>query len=529
MPGLNLFTGTGEMTLDFDFKHIFKRICMLIRSPAGIVLNNGHIINSMMLARYLSWLPACDEQAVTKLLHPDDPQDVPHAVELMLAVIEFSKSQHTLISDSFSINVDTCADLTSISLLSALLQSILIPFIDIDLSLSQQFEHLSRYAHLAFAFFHAHHHSFMSYQLYYDMQTMVKNAFFCLAKQQCLDPRAPFFLGDVRDDPLEILFGCTHMIGGHNSACSYAQALDRLAAAKDIDGLNLAHYSYVELFTATSSIDMLCPFGQNKYLGISGTDDELDNPSQVPRPPPPITTSPTSQCLLETVLSEDGVEAQSNQPHTIDPLSPPLPQGPGICPDNYLLYSGRWIHKQTVCRLVVNKDFISKSLNLLEHIRAGYTKVNKRIDMSAGRITNQNLFLVGDIFLTILRSTQTLSIGILHSTTATLSGISRSSINIGVMKASRTTVKITGQLLSIISTRPLPDISQVFLWDSRYITARSVIQGSSQSTERVIVVTVPGSLVEPVNPEPTFIRLRDDINVDEFLQVNGGQSTWQIS
>ncbi|KIK32160.1 hypothetical protein CY34DRAFT_111077, partial [Suillus luteus UH-Slu-Lm8-n1] len=178
MPGLNLFTGAGEMTLDFDFKHIFKRICTLIQSPAGIVLNNGRIINSMMLARYLSWLPTYDETAVTKLLHPDDPQDVPRAVELMLVVIEFTKTQNSLISDSFSIDVDTRADLASIALLSALLQSILIPFIDVELSLTQQFDHLSRYAHLAFAFFHAHCHSFMSYQLYYDTQTMVKNTFF---------------------------------------------------------------------------------------------------------------------------------------------------------------------------------------------------------------------------------------------------------------------------------------------------------------------------------------------------------------
>ncbi|KAG1804304.1 uncharacterized protein BJ212DRAFT_1284482, partial [Suillus subaureus] len=322
--------------------------------------------------------------------------------------------------------------------------------------------------------------------------------------------------------------------------------------------LDLAHYSYAELFTATSGIDMLHLFGQNKYLGINSTDDELDDPSQVPRPPPLIAMSPTSQCLLEMVLSEDGVEgaglrelqgenddeeimltfqealiddlptdappAQSNHPHTLDPLSPPLPQGLGICPNDYLLYSGCWIHKQMVCCLVVNKDFVSKLLNQLECIHAGYTKVNKQINISAGHITNQNLFLIGDIFLTILCSTRTLSIGILHLTTATLSSISQSSINIGMMKASRTMVKITGQLLSIISTRPLPDISQVFLWDGGYITAHLVIQGSSQSTEHVIVVTVPGSLVEPVNPEPTFIRLHDNINVDEFLQVNGGQS-----
>jgi hypothetical protein len=49
------------------------------------------------------------------------------------------------------------------------------------------------------------------------------------------------------------------------------------------------------------------------------------------------------------------------------------------------------------------------------------------------------------------------------------------------------------------------------------------------ATERVVIVTVPGSLVEPINPDPTFIRLRDDINTDNFAQVSGGQSTWQIA
>jgi hypothetical protein len=170
-----------------------------------------------------------------------------------------------------------------------------------------------------------------------------------------------------------------------------------------------------------------------------------------------------------------------------------------------------------------------KSLNHLERVRTGYTKVNKRIDMSAGRITDHNLFFIGDIFLTVLRSGHTLSIGVLCSTTATLNGISHASINIAVMKAPRSTVKITGQLLTVVPTHSVPDVPQSFLWDGGYVTARSIIQGTDESTARIVVVTVPGALVEPVNPEPTFIRLRDDVNSNEFCQVNSGQSTWQIS
>ncbi|KAG1861685.1 hypothetical protein F4604DRAFT_1929762 [Suillus subluteus] len=624
MPGLNLFTGDNEVRLDFDFKHIFKCICTLLWSPAGVVLNNGRIINSMMLAWYLVWLPAYDEAAVMKLLHPDDPQDVPRAVELILAIIEFSKLQHTIVADSFSTDIKTRADLQSITLLSALLKSIILPFTDISLWLSKQVMLLSRYSHLTFAFFHAHQRSFMSYQLYYDTQTMTKNSMFCIAKQQDLDSHAPFFLGDVRDDPLEILFGRTCMIGGHNSVSSYAQALNHLGTAKDINSvfrhhpnldpghrrlklmcqegvdhinhevwkgdiisgrcdlplawrsgrdaalsilttsqLDSIHYSFAEHFN-TPGIDMLRPFGDNKYLGIS--QDELQDTSDIPKLPPAVVAVPPLQCLETVLTQEDGDEvrdanvalegeddddeelilnfqealidestdpAPSTQPSSkfsMNPSSPPLPQGPGIQPDDYLLYNGRWIHKQTICRLVINKDFISKLLNRLERVRGGFMKVNKWINMSAGQITDRNLFLVGDIFLTILCSSHTLSIGVLRSTAVTLNGVSCASINITIMKALCTTAKITRQLLTIIPTHSTSsDIAQYCLWDGGYVTARSLIPGTSNSMERIVIVTVPGTLIEPVNPEMTFIHLHDDIDTDAFSQVSSGQSTWQVS
>ncbi|KAG2344265.1 hypothetical protein BDR05DRAFT_975625 [Suillus weaverae] len=138
MPGLNTFTGDDEITLDFNFKHIFKCFCTLIHSPAGITLNHGRLINAVMLAHYLVWLPAYDEASIVKLLHLDDPQDVPRAVKLMSAIIDFSKSQHAILNDSFSSDIDTRADLASITLLSSVIESILIPFINVDLLLMEQ-------------------------------------------------------------------------------------------------------------------------------------------------------------------------------------------------------------------------------------------------------------------------------------------------------------------------------------------------------------------------------------------------------
>ncbi|KAG1718200.1 hypothetical protein EDD22DRAFT_855598 [Suillus occidentalis] len=618
MPGLNTMTGDAEVTLNFDFKHIFKRFCTLICSPSGIVLNNGHIINSMMLVRYLVWLPTYDETSVIKLLHPDDSQDVPRAIELMQAIVNFSKSQHALLNDSFSSDVETHADLMSITLLSHIIESILMPFINTKLLLSKQVHHLSCYSHLTFTIFCVHQRSFMPFQLYYDTQTAVKNIVFNIAKQQVLDRNSPFFLGDCRDDQLELMFGRSHMIGGHNSRCTYSQALDRLGAAKDIDGVFKRHpeldpghqrlslgkriedvdhinqqmwrgdiicghcdlssawqrgceialfiltssqidpinYSFAELFRDPGT-DILRPLGMNKYFGIA--EEDPDNSSCVPNPLPAPVSMPSQ--VLETMMpdSEAGeiqvadmstedddeepmltfeealtTECVSDVPGTpshhfpTDPSIPALVQGPGIRADDYLLYKDRWIHKQTICRLVINKEFISKSFNRLERVR-GYTKVNKRIDMCAGRITDQNSFLIGDVFLTILQSARTISIAILRSISVTLNDVSRSLINTTSLKACHTTAKVTGQLLALMLTVPSPSSPLLFLWNGGYIKSRSAIPGTTESTERVVIVSVPSFLVEPINPEPTYIRLHEDVNSDDFLEIQGGQSMWQVS
>ncbi|KAG2343779.1 hypothetical protein BDR05DRAFT_975796 [Suillus weaverae] len=163
ISGLNTFTGDNEVTLDFDFKRIFKHqfyICTLIHPPAGITLNNSHIINAMMLLLYLIWLPAHDEASITKLLHPDDPQDVPHAIELMQAIMSLSKSKQASIDNSFSTDIDLHADLMSIKLL---------------------IQYLTHYAQIVI--FCLHCHTFMPYQLYYDTHIMVKNIMFCIQKQ----------------------------------------------------------------------------------------------------------------------------------------------------------------------------------------------------------------------------------------------------------------------------------------------------------------------------------------------------------
>ncbi|KAF7338629.1 hypothetical protein MVEN_02089200 [Mycena venus] len=230
MAGLNLYTGCNQITLDFDYKHIFKRICTLLRSTQGIVLNNGRVINPAMLARYLIRLPQHSPESVQKMLYPHDPQDVPRAIELLEAVVAVGEL------DYGNMDANTCGDVDALRLLGSVIKAILEPFTNVHMSLTEQITSLSTFAHLSFTLFRVSRTQYMSNQLYGDSQTMVKNAIFCLAKQQVLDPNEPFYIFQVGDDPLERLFGKLRMLGGHNTAMSYAQAIDRLGDASDLQG-----------------------------------------------------------------------------------------------------------------------------------------------------------------------------------------------------------------------------------------------------------------------------------------------------
>ncbi|KIJ12467.1 hypothetical protein PAXINDRAFT_14668 [Paxillus involutus ATCC 200175] len=204
LPGLNLRTGNDLVTLDFDFKHVFKRFCTLIRSRAGMYLNNGRCINSFLLERYLTMIDGIDEAATCKLLYLDDPQDVPRAVSLMRAVITLSQIdpvKWALNSDDPYPNADKIADFDALKIIGHILDNLLQPYTNVNLTISEQVVHLSCFAHLLYASYRNQHRRLMPNQLYYDSQSMVKNAIFTIAKQQELDSAAPHYVPNLGRRP----------------------------------------------------------------------------------------------------------------------------------------------------------------------------------------------------------------------------------------------------------------------------------------------------------------------------------------
>ncbi|KIJ38670.1 hypothetical protein M422DRAFT_176215, partial [Sphaerobolus stellatus SS14] len=86
----------------------------------------------------------------------------------------------------------------------------------------------------------AHGTSFISGQLYHNLQSMIKNVYFCVTKQRLLDPTCGFYLCQVDDDRLENLFGTVRTLT-HDRNVDTLQLVDRLTSAGDINTILTEH------------------------------------------------------------------------------------------------------------------------------------------------------------------------------------------------------------------------------------------------------------------------------------------------
>ncbi|KAJ7088428.1 hypothetical protein B0H15DRAFT_982116, partial [Mycena belliarum] len=240
LPGLNLYTGEGGLTMDFDYKHLFKRLCTLLCSLAGILVNNV-VINKTLIAQWLEKLSDHDwsDESIHALLHPKDPQDVGRAVKLLCLVTEL----RDLDTSEFSPSEKNTH--RALSLLGEVFDPLVDPFINPTLSLSEQMIKLVTFAHLACALFVKHGGDFFSHQLYGDLQCMVKNLIFKIAHSKVLNPQLKVFLCLLGDDVLEILFGRSRMIGGHSPNHAIDELRQRFCSALRMDKI-FRQYPHLE-------------------------------------------------------------------------------------------------------------------------------------------------------------------------------------------------------------------------------------------------------------------------------------------
>lgn len=127
----------------------------------------------------------------------------------------------------------------ALQLLGSLFRHIVIPFIQINLSLHEQLTHLSAAAHLSTFLFTVNGARSKALQslTFRDIILLVKNAYFCVAKTKVSSPDSNFYLILLGTDRLESTFGLVRSMVGTDKNADILQLSTRLSHA--VECLNI--------------------------------------------------------------------------------------------------------------------------------------------------------------------------------------------------------------------------------------------------------------------------------------------------
>ncbi|KAF6753827.1 hypothetical protein DFP72DRAFT_1069030 [Ephemerocybe angulata] len=224
LEGLNLFMSKDGITGTCDPKHIFKRFATLLRNTEGITVNETQITPSDIIEN-LSMLPNLSQETATGLLDPADKQNVPKAVSLiqhlnMLRSIQPALPRRAGKRHRYEV----------LTFLGEFFNYFMLPFIDVDMSLTDQIKSLATFSHIAAALYIRHRTACLTGPLYADCQMVIKNIIFTVARLQEIDPDAEFHIILEGTDRLEGLFGDVRT-QDHARNFDIKQAAEKLSTA----------------------------------------------------------------------------------------------------------------------------------------------------------------------------------------------------------------------------------------------------------------------------------------------------------
>ncbi|KAJ7265314.1 hypothetical protein C8J57DRAFT_1511871 [Mycena rebaudengoi] len=144
------------------------------------------------------------EEKARQLLDPADKQNVPKAVTLL-------QQLGNLGNLPIPRNPTFAQERNTIVFFADVLGHFILPFITVDIDLSDQVRSLATYAHLAAALQIKHSSACFTGPLYADSQATIKNIIFIIARMQLINPSLRFWIIHEGTDHLELIFAdsCT--------------------------------------------------------------------------------------------------------------------------------------------------------------------------------------------------------------------------------------------------------------------------------------------------------------------------------
>ncbi|KAL0056627.1 hypothetical protein AAF712_016769, partial [Marasmius tenuissimus] len=218
----DIHCGDNFITCDFDWKHILKRFRNTLLRMKGLSIH-GMVITVEVIKFHLVMGSRMKEETATLLLNALDRQNVCLMVRLLNALAALPE-----LPNSAAPTVRTTRRI--LHLLGQLYRHLLDAYLDVKASLSQQLTSLSAAAHIVLALYNENKGGFIPVQLCFDFMSMVKNAYFCVAKVQLHNPGGKFWVILLGTDSLEKVFGMVCSMIGNN--CN----VDQLQLTQRIDG-----------------------------------------------------------------------------------------------------------------------------------------------------------------------------------------------------------------------------------------------------------------------------------------------------
>ena len=176
---------------------------------------------------------------IRSLFNPEDAQDVKMAYDMLKDIWNLPR----LDAQASSKSPGFLQTREALWILGKLLFHLVFPYLCVDLSLSEQLEHLSAAAHLALALYRMAGKDFIPTNLYIDVMLMIKNAFFCVAKAKVDDPEGEFWIILLGTDRLEELFGILRTMVGNDANLDMYQLIGRIAGTTEVSNI-LAKYPH---------------------------------------------------------------------------------------------------------------------------------------------------------------------------------------------------------------------------------------------------------------------------------------------
>jgi hypothetical protein len=210
----NTLCGDDDLTRDWDWKHVLKRFRNTLLYLKGILIDNTEITAAILKIHLM--MGGMDESAASAILAPNDKQDVVLMVQLLNSLTQLPP---VAASDDPS----TQASHHILHLPGHLYLHLLETYMDLTLSLHGQLACLSVAAHLILALYSCDKGNFIPIQLFFDVMSMIKNIYFCVAKTQVDNPNGQFWIILLGTDRLEKIFGMVHTMIGNDSHADQLQ------------------------------------------------------------------------------------------------------------------------------------------------------------------------------------------------------------------------------------------------------------------------------------------------------------------